>query len=156
MRVKIHYEDGRSSSVFSNSLVETKFKIKVNKMPVTDLSFSESKTFFLENTQVFENKKNVIRFRHVAPDEKEAQTKAVVSNIFRGILFIIMLVILPFGFMRFKSVKIPFHKLKFEYSSEHDFVLLLSPLEFAYRFDPKDLSIIDIYSENDIAAIESV
>ena len=133
MRVKIEYEKEQKESLFKP--IPDKFKIKLNKMPVMDFSFDKPAAIFLEAAQINKDKKNLIRFRKVAMGEKEEKKRVLIANIFRGILFVLMAIILPFAFMRFKKANTSFAKLKFEYSETHDFVLIMSPTGFAYRFD---------------------
>jgi len=127
MRIKIVY--------ISDLYIRGKLKVKLNKEPAVDLDFDRPGEVFLENSQVFKEKKNVLRFRHVSPDEKEEQRRSIISNILRGFLFFIMAVILPCAVMNFKRVKIPFSKLKFEYKDGHDFVLYMSPTESGYAYE---------------------
>ena len=134
MRIKIVYDDEQQNSI-ANSFILNEFKVRLNNMPVTDLSFDRPKELYLENAQVLEKKKNIISFRRVEPGEKEEKTRNILVNILLGFLFIVMAIILPFAFMRFKSVNKPFNKLKFEYSSTHDFVLVLRASGFAYGYE---------------------
>lgn len=134
MRVKIMYE-GRSGQVENSFPVPCKFKIKLNKMPVLDFDFADSSTVFIENAQLNKDKKNIIQFRKVEANEKEETQKAIVSNIFRGIAFVFMMILLPFGFMSFKGTNKPFSRLNFSYSETEDFVLILNPERFGYRLE---------------------
>ena len=134
MRIKIVYDHPDKAL--------GKFKVKLNKMPVADLDFSETDTIFIENPQLFEDKKNLIQFRVVAPDEAEQKKKNRMENVWRVLLFAVMIVFLPVAFMIFENTKKNFTKIKFSYSTGDDLVLMLTPFQFAWGFEsPADESV---------------
>ena len=136
MRVKVVYEKQNTGSYFSDN--ETAFfKIKVNKAPPQDFTFNQSGTFYLENAPVNPaGKKNTLYFRATHPGEQDEKNRNIIINILLGFLFVIMIIILPFAFMKFRSNKKPYLKLRFEYSDTHDFALILNKTSYKWAYEP--------------------
>ena len=85
-----------------------------------------------ESTAQFKtDKKNKIMFRTINHDDEQKRKDAVKENVLRGCLFAVMAIILPFAFMPMKNTKKPFNVLKFDYSAEDDFLVLVN--ESFYR-----------------------
>ncbi|MCL2848011.1 MAG: hypothetical protein FWE13_04595 [Firmicutes bacterium] len=137
MRVKIIYENPQNPTIHPMyQQPPVHLKVKLNKGPIQDLRFNHHGVAYLENAEINKTKRNTIQFRHVAPDEEEQKRGAIMSNIFRGIIFVLLIIILPFAFMSFKSVRVPFNKARFNYVEGHDFVLWATFDSFAYRIEP--------------------
>ena len=136
MRIKVVYEIQNTGSYFSDN-EPVKFKIKVNKAPPQDFTFNKKTALYLENAPVNPvGKKNILYFRIVQPGEKEERKRnLIIINILRGILFVIMVIILPFAFMRFKNNTTPYLRLKFEYSDTDDFVLILNKTTYRWTYE---------------------
>jgi len=80
--------------------------------------------------------KNTLYFRTAQPDEKREKTRNIFSNILMGILFVLMIIVLPIAIIVFTSKKHPFTRLNFEYSDTHDFVLILSDTHYKWDYEP--------------------
>ena len=136
MRIKVVYEKQNTGSYFSDN-EPAYFKIKVNKAPPQDFTFNNNTEFYLENAPLNPTaKKNILYFRATDPGEKEEKRRNIMINILRGFLFVIMAIILPFAFMRFKNNSKPYLKLKLEYSETQDFVLILNKAQYRWAYEP--------------------
>jgi hypothetical protein len=135
MKVKIVYDDGQSSSVFQHANPQFKLRVKLNKMPYQDYLFSQSSSIYIEDAQINKEKVNVLKFREVKPDEKEEAKRNILINIFKGIGFVLMYIFLPFAVMRFNRVNQPFFKVKFAYSETNEFILAVSKIGYATKYE---------------------
>jgi len=113
MKIHIIYEPleeyNLSSSIAGGDFSSRMYRVKVNKGEQVDHILSPNQGVTLENIELRQDKKNMLRFRPVAPDEAEERKKAVRSNILRGIIFVLLAIILPFMIMSFKSIRKPFN-----------------------------------------------
>lgn len=164
MKIIIKYSDGYTKELSSGSFVpslkpEIIFRIKLNKMPSRDYTFSNSETVEFDNAIL--KTKNTIRFRIVDPGEKAEAKEAVVRSIgeFFGFLSEVLFgrtrttkwigsFAMPTSAglddikkRRYKSTiteRRTFTKYKFKHSEIHDYVLVLSPHKYSFTYQPKD------------------
>jgi len=138
MRVKVVYEKQKTGGYFSDN-EPALFKVKVNKGTPQDFVFQKNEAFYLENAPINPSgKKNTLYFRAVEPGEQEERKRNIIINILLGFLFVIMIIILPFAFMKFKSNKKPYMRLNFEYSDTDDFVLVLDKTSYKWGYEPAE------------------